>query len=137
MAQPAGQTAQLVQSTSLYRAFEPYEDAAGLGIIIAAVGTLINPVAGAAIAVYYVTDIGSSVIADHFKVGETNPIARIARAAFISLASIAAAFATVCVLTGSVMILTPTMLAVGIFLVCFSVLGTVYLNEPPRSVAST
>ena len=125
MAQPAGQTAQPVQSTSVYDTFKPYESGAVVGCLATAVGTLINPIAGAAIGVYFVTNIGSTIVANHFKVGQTNPVARMVAIAAISLASIGAAFATVCAIKGSIVILTPAVIAVGISLVCFSVLGSI------------
>lgn len=133
MTQSAGQIAQLVQSRSVYDAFKPYENTALWGSLATAVGTLINPIAGAAIAVYYVTQIGSNLVADHFRLGEADPMARIARAAFIGLAAVAAAFTTICALTGS-FVLAPAVVAIGISLVCFSILGAVY-SQGSRSSA--
>lgn len=135
MTQPVGQATQPVQSTSVYDAFKPYRGSAAWGTLATVVGTLINPVAGAAIAVYSVTDIGSNLIADHFNIGENNPVARIARAAFIGLASIGAAFATICALTGSAIVLTPALAGLAVSLVCFSILGTIYSAKPLSSPA--
>lgn len=124
--------AQLVQSRNAQDAFKPYESAALWGSVATAIGTLVNPIAGAAIAVYYVTQIGSNLVADHFRIGETDPMGKIARAAFIGLASIAAAFTTIFALTGS-FVLTPALVAIGISLVCFSVLNAVY-SQNSRSL---
>lgn len=105
---------------------QSYAATAGLGILVTAVATVINPIAGAAWGAFFITNIGTSMAADQLGCGraDSNVAAKVAKSVGTMFLSLVAAFATVCCLTGAVVAFTPGMIAVGVSLLCLSALAS-------------
>ncbi len=106
--------------------FRPYEGEAFIGAITtAACGLLINPVVGAALGVYFITNIGANLAGDYFMGNNHDPIARVAKAAFSCLVAIGVALGVASAFVGVIVPITPILVAGIVALVCICAMNAI------------
>ena len=102
--------------------FAPYRDQASWGGLVTAVVTLIEPIAGATIGTYLITNIVSNVVMDDLGVKNAGTIAKVAKTVASFFLAVAAA-AGVATALGVTITVTPEIVGLLIGITALKVLG--------------